>query len=317
MREILPRPLLLLALLISIYFIGLRKKTDLAVFFRTKLIESLQEGEGIINAKTSVNTTQRYYNDFLTLSDIDKLSEAYASNLSLSKSKQLIGDKVIILVPYRDRKRDLLTFMLHMTAYMRIKAIPYEIVIAEQDSRGRFNRAKLFNAALKEIIQAKPDDRLYGSSCFAFHDVDKIPLSLKTPYQCLFRPLQLLRYVHYKKGGRQMYRNTLGGITLFSRAHLEAMNGASNSFKGWGGEDDDLKKRVLYIHQRPLFVRFDEGQFYEEDGDTHPRDKNEDRYKVLARSSPQSMREDGFQQVQYTLIRRIDFENFIWMHFTL
>ncbi|KAM7534195.1 hypothetical protein Aperf_G00000114130 [Anoplocephala perfoliata] len=314
MRRISRRETLLTALLLSIILICLG--THFAEFDRV-LIDSRQEADRIIDAKISVEVARQYYNDFLTLPDIDKLSERYAQSRSPPTLKQPNGNKLIILVPYRDRKRDLLTFLLHMTAYMRIKAIPYEIVVAEQDSNGRFNRAKLFNAALKEIFNAKLGDRLYGSYCFAFHDVDKIPISLKTPYQCLFRPVQLLRYVHYKKGGKKMYQYSLGGITLFSRAHLEAMNGASNSFKGWGGEDDDLKKRVLYIHQRPLFVRFDEGQFYEEDGDTHPRDKNEDRYKVLARSSPQSMREDGFQQVQYTLIRRIDFENFVWMHFSI
>ncbi|KAM7534361.1 hypothetical protein Aperf_G00000114187 [Anoplocephala perfoliata] len=200
MRIVLSRVLLLLALLIAILLIGFEARN--AVYYGVS-IDSMQEADRIIDAKTSINIARQYYNDSLTLSDIDKLSEIYALNLSQPKLKQPVGDKVTVLVPYRDRKRDLLTFLLHMTAYMRIKAIPYEIVVAEQDSNGRFNRAKLFNAALKENFNAKLGDRLYGSYCFAFHDVDKIPISLKTPYQCLFRPVQLLRYVHYKKGGKK------------------------------------------------------------------------------------------------------------------
>lgn len=110
-----------------------------------------------------------------------------------------------------------------------------------------------------------------------------------------------------------MYRNTLGGITLFRRDHLEAMNGASNSFEGWGGEDDDLYKRVLYVHHRPQIARFDEGQFYEENGDSHVRDKSPERHKVLANSSPQQMLRDGLRQVQYQLIQRKDYSSFVWM----
>ncbi|KAM3182354.1 hypothetical protein ACTXT7_012550 [Hymenolepis weldensis] len=114
-----------------------------------------------------------------------------------------------------------------------------------------------------------------------------------------------------------MFRTTLGGVTLFTQTHLKAMNGASNSFEGWGGEDDDLRKRVSYIHQRPILVRFDEGQFYEENGDSHFRDKFDARYKMLAKSNRQSMIEDGLRQVQYTLVERKDFLNFIWMYFII
>ncbi|VUZ48625.1 unnamed protein product, partial [Hymenolepis diminuta] len=252
-----------------------------------------------------------------SLSDIDKLAEEFSRNQSLYKPVQPVGEKIIFLVPYRDRKQDLLAFLLHMTAYLRIKGTNYEIVVIEQKEGGRFNRAKLFNAALREIFTAKPGDRLYQCKCFAFHDVDKIPMSLKTPYRCAFRPIQILRYVHYKEGGKMMFRTTLGGVTLFTQTHLEAMNGASNSFEGWGGEDDDLRKRVSYIHQRPILVRFDEGQFYEENGDSHFRDKSDARYEMLARSNRQSMMEDGLRQVQYTLVERKNFTNFIWMYFII
>ncbi|CDS41587.1 Metazoa galactosyltransferase [Echinococcus multilocularis] len=267
----------------------------------------------ILNPKDSVALGKRHYFASMSLEQIDELSEDRARNLIPPQLDYPLGEKVIILVPYRNRKLDLLIFLLHMTSYMRIVGTPYEILITEQVGKSRFNRAKLFNAALREIFNAKPGDRLYGCSCFAFHDVDKLPVSMKTPYYCLFRPHQLLRYVHYKKGGKPMYRNTLGGITLFTRAHLEAMNGASNSFEGWGGEDDDLYKRVLYIHHRPQRARFDEGQFYEENGDSHVRDKSLDRYRTLAKSSPQQMLQDGLRQTQYTLIRRRDYSSFVWM----
>ncbi|KAM3178735.1 hypothetical protein ACTXT7_002001 [Hymenolepis weldensis] len=108
-----------------------------------------------------------------------------------------------------------------------------------------------------------------------------------------------------------MLRTTLGGITLFTRTHLGAMNEASNLFEEWGGEDDELCKRVSYIHPRSLFVRFDEGQFYEENRHRHLRDKYNDKFKTLARSSRQSMMEDGLRQIQYTLLEKKDLVYFV------
>ncbi|VDK46972.1 unnamed protein product [Taenia asiatica] len=267
----------------------------------------------ILNPKDSVALGKHHYFASISLKEIDSLSEERARNLLPPQLDYPSGERVILLVPYRNRKLDLLIFLLHMTSYMRIVNIPYEILIIEQVGDSRFNRAKLFNAALREIFSAEPGDRLYGYACIAFHDVDKIPISMKTPYHCLFRPHQLLRYVHYKKGGKRMYRNTLGGITLFRREHLEAMNGASNLFEGWGGEDDDLYKRVHYIHHRPQIARFDEGQFYEENGDSHVRNKALERYETLAKSSPQQMLHDGLRQVQYQVIQREDYSSFVWM----
>ncbi len=109
------------------------------------------------------------------------------------------------------------------------------------------------------------------------------------------------------------YRGFLGGVTLFNRAHLEAMNGASNDFEGWGGEDDDLYARVRYAHYWPLLARFDVGQFYEEDGANHVRDKSPVRFDQLAKSSPAYMKANGLRQTRYRLLHRTDFETFTWM----
>ena len=39
------------------------------------------------------------------------------------------------------------------------------------------------------------------------------------------------------------YQGIFGGAGSFSRKHFEAINGFSNQFWGWGGEDDDLYSR--------------------------------------------------------------------------
>ena len=41
------------------------------------------------------------------------------------------------------------------------------------------------------------------------------------------------------------YNNIFGGAGSFSKEHFQLINGFSNQFWGWGGEDDDLYKRYL------------------------------------------------------------------------
>jgi predicted glycosyltransferase involved in capsule biosynthesis len=42
---------------------------------------------------------------------------------------------------------------------------------------------------------------------------------------------------------RLPYVTLFGGVTSIKRKHFETVNGYSNKFFGWGGEDDDMFKR--------------------------------------------------------------------------
>ena len=42
---------------------------------------------------------------------------------------------------------------------------------------------------------------------------------------------------------RLTYDHLFGGIEAFRKEHFELINGFSNKFFGWGGEDDDLFNR--------------------------------------------------------------------------
>jgi len=41
-----------------------------------------------------------------------------------------------------------------------------------------------------------------------------------------------------------MYSTLFGGIEAFSTQHFQLINGFSNQFFGWGGEDDNLYDRL-------------------------------------------------------------------------
>lgn len=48
------------------------------------------------------------------------------------------------------------------------------------------------------------------------------------------------RYLVY----RLPYADLFGGVIGMSRSHFQLVNGFSNMFWGWGGEDDDMASRV-------------------------------------------------------------------------
>jgi len=52
---------------------------------------------------------------------------------------------------------------------------------------------------------------------------------------------------------RLRYSTLFGGIEAFSVEHFKLINGFSNQFFGWGGEDDNLYDRFQFRH---VFVTY-------------------------------------------------------------
>ena len=42
------------------------------------------------------------------------------------------------------------------------------------------------------------------------------------------------------------YVDIFGGVSALSKKHFKQVNGFSNQFWGWGGEDDDMSQRVRH-----------------------------------------------------------------------
>ena len=103
---------------------------------------------------------------------------------------------------------------------------------------------------------------LQDFDCFVFHDVDLLPLDTRQPYTCFKAPTHLGAYMSkfdYKYGPileiamqfilsmlfshRMPYDKFFGGAVALSKENMHHMNGFSNNFFGWGGEDDDTFNR--------------------------------------------------------------------------
>lgn len=134
--------------------------------------------------------------------------------------------KSIILVTYRSRETHLKCFLGYMKEYFN--ELP--ICVIEQSDINKWNKGLLFNIGYKFV--AKNYDYII------LHDVDFIPhilvdYSYSNVPTLLSTECSQFNYQH-------CYDKFFGGVIGMSREHYELINGFSNQFRGWGGEDDHL-----------------------------------------------------------------------------
>ncbi|XP_078344156.1 beta-1,4-galactosyltransferase 1-like isoform X2 [Oculina patagonica] len=146
--------------------------------------------------------------------------------------------KMALIIPYRNRYEQLSIFLRHMHPMLKRQNLDYRIFLIEQAGNTTFNRGMLLNIGYKEAL------KFDQYKCFIFHDVDLMPENDRNKYSCPSSPRHLSVAVdkfHY----RLPYEEIFGGAGSFTREHFELINGFSNKFWGWGGEDDDLYKRIF------------------------------------------------------------------------
>ncbi|VDK30211.1 unnamed protein product [Dibothriocephalus latus] len=110
-----------------------------------------------------------------------------------------------------------------------------------------------------------------------------------------------------------MYTAFLGGVTAFTWDHVAKMNGASNIFFGWGGEDDDMHMRLKLNNMTVDLPAPREGIFDEFDSN-HARERNPERFALITQENVTARwRNDGIEQTRYRIINRIDYDLFVWL----
>uniref|UniRef100_A0A8C5N314 Beta-1,4-galactosyltransferase n=1 Tax=Leptobrachium leishanense TaxID=445787 RepID=A0A8C5N314_9ANUR len=202
---------------------------------------------------------------------------------------------VAIIIPFRKRERHLLYLLNHLHPLLQRQQLEYGIYIIHQGGNTTFNRAKLLNVGYLEALKQKEWE------CFIFHDVDLLPENDLNLYLCDKEPKQLVvgrNTSHYKI----VTRNYFGGGTALSREQFAKVNGYSNSYWGWGAEDDDLRRRVV-LHQMkviqspPDIARYTM-IFHMRDTGNEPNDK---RLKLL-RNVSKTWKRDGLNSCSYKLL---------------
>ena len=132
----------------------------------------------------------------------------------------------------------------------------FKIYLIEQNDNGIFNRAKLLNIGF-ELASSE-----FDWDCYFFHDIDLIIENDENIYTCKDYPSKTKAKTktktktnekiakHYlvawsKTNYKLKYKTFFGGITAITKNAMLEINGLSNEFWGWGGEDDDFYNRLL------------------------------------------------------------------------
>ncbi|CAG5031430.1 unnamed protein product [Parnassius apollo] len=185
--------------------------------------------DGILQSTGSINSWEvpKKYDDFSAVGLANGSYTPENCNPLLS---------VAILVTYRNRQNQLDVFIPYMHNFLRKQGIHYSIYVIEQQDDKAWNKGALYNIGAKQAVADK-------FPCLILHDVDLLPLDVGNLYACLREPRHMsasidkFRYV-------LTYDYLVGGALAIRTDQYMAVNGFSNRFEGWGGEDDDFAARI-------------------------------------------------------------------------
>lgn len=198
-----------------------------------------------------------------------------------------------IIVCYRNRTEHLQTFLYHIHSFLQKQNIHYKIYVIEQTNDNEFNRGKLFNIGYREVTMRS----LAG--CFIFHDVDLLPENINNIYGCTSCPRHMSSSINVFNYNLPYYR-IFGGAIAMTRRQFHEINGFSNMFYGWGGEDDDMYNRVQNGGYRVCRYQSYVSRYIML---THNKETpNENRITIL-RNGPKRFKTDGVNSVTYQLIK--------------
>ncbi|XP_060910754.1 beta-1,4-galactosyltransferase 4 [Labrus mixtus] len=199
---------------------------------------------------------------------------------------------VAILIPHRSREKHLLYLLHHLHPFLQRQQLHYAIYVIQQAGDATFNRAKLLNVGYLEALKD------YSWECFIFHDVDLVPENDHNLYVCDKQPKHLV-VGRNATGYKLRYKGYFGGVTAMTKDQFLQVNGFSNAYWGWGGEDDDLRIRVELQKMKIIRPSADVARYTMV---FHKRDSgnqiNKDRMRLLGRT-PQVWRKDGLNSCSY------------------
>ncbi|XP_038212141.1 beta-1,4-N-acetylgalactosaminyltransferase bre-4-like [Zerene cesonia] len=188
---------------------------------------------------------------------------------------------VAILVTYRNRQSQLDVFIPFIHNFLKKQKIHYKVYIIEQQDDKPFNKGLLYNIGAKQAIADK-------FPCLIHHDVDLLPLNAANLYVCLQQPRHMSAIID-KFRFVLPYKTLVGGVLAIRSDQYVELNGFSNKFKGWGGEDDEFAARIKKHNYDILRFPPDISRYTMLVHKQEP--KNIDRHHIMAHTKPAR---DGF-----------------------
>ncbi|XP_015111172.1 beta-1,4-galactosyltransferase 7 [Diachasma alloeum] len=206
--------------------------------------------------------------------------------------------RLAVLVPFRDRFEELLTFAPYMKRFLDKQNIDYRIFILHQVDRFRFNRASLVNVGFLHVKNE--------FDYIAMHDVDLLPLNDNLSYGYPDTPFHVSAPDLHP---RYHYSTFIGGILLIKRDHFIQVNGMSNKYWGWGLEDDEfyvrLKEANLVV-RRPQNISTGTQNTFRHIHDKNHRKRDTTKCFNQREVTRKRDRETGLDNVSYKILEVIN-----------
>lgn len=198
-----------------------------------------------------------------------------------------------IIVVYRQRERQLDAFLIYIHNYLRRQRLHYRIFVVEQFDARPFNRAKLFNIG---FVFAKRE----GFPCAVLHDVDLMPMRLGQLYACTKQPRHMCASLDEFRFNLP-YRELFGGAIAIRTEQFAHVNGMSNMFQGWGGEDDDLSAR---LRAKKMEIWRFPGPYSQYAMLPHRKEPKSAERLMYLRTGPQRFSTDGLNSLRFHVKER-------------
>ncbi|XP_041670654.1 beta-1,4-galactosyltransferase 1-like [Cheilinus undulatus] len=147
--------------------------------------------------------------------------------------------KVAIIIPFRNRHEHLKQWLFYLHPILQRQQVDYGVYVINQHGEGVFHRAKLMNVGYVEALKE------YDYECFVFSDVDLVPMDDRNLYRCFDSPRHLAVGMD-KFNFHLPYDSYFGGVISLSKEQFLRINGFSNTYWGWGGEDDDICNQITF-----------------------------------------------------------------------
>ncbi|XP_065834970.1 beta-1,4-galactosyltransferase 2-like [Oscarella lobularis] len=206
---------------------------------------------------------------------------------------------IAVIIPFRDREAHLKVFLHYMLPMFKRQLLEFRIYVIEQADKRVFNRGAIFNVGFIEAMK----DMKYG--CVALHDVDLIAENDHNMYACPGdKPLHLSALIHRYGHEWRPYYSNFGGAAILTTDQYKTVDGFSNVFWGWGGEDDDMNLR-LARHKVGRKRLSESLGVYTMLVQHHTRAPGNKKGMDLAKSGPQRYDYDGLHSVKYKVVERV------------
>ncbi|XP_062615875.1 beta-1,4-galactosyltransferase 4-like [Saccostrea cucullata] len=255
-----------------------------------------------VKCVNSTNTSSIIYTNYIVTLNTTLEECLYDSNTTLQQFHRFGGQwrpsqcipvrHLAIVIPFRDREEHLCILLKNLIPMLMLQLTEFRLFVVEQTGNGTFNKGRIMNAGFLEAMKT------YNFDCVIFHDVDLIPEHDGNLYDCGDHPRHLSVAID-KMSYKLMYSFLVGGVLGFRPDQFRRVNGYSNAFWGWGGEDDDMALRIVYSGLRIMRPPVTVARYKML---THEKRKPWSKRIAMLRTSRLRMRQDGVNSVSYKIV---------------